>query len=128
MRVHCGLPDHLWKQSHGYAVLDAMVALMIIAGSIVFSLEALHSARKSADRAIERRSAAGLLTQLLQASPDRFEGQAGRNEDFSWSTTLGATGGERPIEVCRHAVTLTGERSGRTFTASTLTTCPSVQP
>jgi hypothetical protein len=108
----------------GYALIDALVGLLIIAMGLIFSLEAGQQARAAADQALEVRHAQTLLTQLIETGPRGFDDAAGATDAFAWQIETRATGGERPIEVCHRQVTLTNVRSKRTYQAATLETCP----
>lgn len=108
----------------GYALIDALVGLLIIALGIVFSLQAGRQAKVAADQAWEVRRAQTLLAQLMETGPRSLEDATGETDAFTWRVETRITGGERPIEVCHRQVTLTNQRSQRTYQAATLETCP----
>lgn len=111
-------------RSAGYALTDALVAILILAMALVLSLTALNQARDAADSASEVRRAHVLMAHLIEAAPHRYALSTGFSDDFAWSVATTVTGAERPIEVCRRAVALENGRSGRTYAAATLETCP----
>jgi hypothetical protein len=111
----------------GYALTDALVAMLILATSLVLSLAALGQARDAADVAWEVRRADALLAHLIETAPHRYAASSGETDGFSWTVETTATGAERPIEVCRRAVALENERSGRLYRGATQETCP-VEP
>lgn len=108
----------------GYALVDALVGLLIIAMGLIFSLDAGRQAHMAADQAAEFRRAQTLLAQVMETGPRSFDDAAGTSDAFSWQIETRATGGERPIEICHRQVTLINLRSKRTYKAATLETCP----
>jgi len=98
--------------------------MLILSLTLVMSLRTLGQARDAADAAWEVRRAHSLLAHLIEAAPHRYAPSAGESDGFAWTVQTTLTGAERPIEVCRRAVALKNERSGRTFAAATLETCP----
>jgi hypothetical protein len=111
----------------GYALTDALVAMLILSLALVLSLRALGQAREVVEVAWEVRRADSLIGHLIEAAPHRYEASAGTSDGFRWTVETAITGAERPIEVCRRAVGLTNLRSGRAYAAATLETCP-VEP
>lgn len=108
----------------GYALADALVAVLILSMTLVLSLRALGQAREAADVAWEVRRAQALLAHLMEAAPHRYAPSAGESDGFTWTVETAITGAERPIEVCRRAVSVHSARSGRDYAAATLETCP----
>jgi len=119
--VFCGPRD---GDVAGYAVVDAMTAMLILALTAILSLQALDVTRKAAERTAELRGADALIGALLADGPRRFGAVEGRDAGFGWRLEIQATGADRPIELCRRAVELRSERSGRAYGAVTLETCP----
>lgn len=111
----------------GYALTDALVAMLILSMSVVLTLAALGQARGAADVAWEVRRAGALMAYLIEMAPHRYATSFGETDGFSWTVDTTATGAERPIEVCRRAVALENERSGRIYRVATQETCP-VEP
>jgi hypothetical protein len=110
--------------SDGHALVDAMVALLIIATTVVLSLNALGIARRAAMAANEVQRAHSLLRQLMMSAPRQFGAVDGRAAGFAWSVETSPTGAEAPVEVCRRAVRAINERSRRAYAISTLEVCP----
>lgn len=123
-RLRGGLGD---AGDPGYALTDALVAMLILSLALVLSLRALGQAREVAEVAWEVRRADSLIAHLIEAAPHSYETSTGANDGFRWTVETAITGAERPIEVCRRAVGLTNLRSGRAYAAATLETCP-VEP
>lgn len=101
-----------------------MVALLIFAMTMILSLRAMEQARRSADIALEVRTADGLLKDLMQESPDDLAPSQGSADGFDWTLVTEITGAERPIAVCRRAARLINQASGRKYQASSFITCP----
>lgn len=108
----------------GYALTDALVALMLLAVSLVFSLTTLQQAREIGRVAGEYRRADLLLGQLMAETPRRLLAQDGVRDGFRWQVEMAATGAEQPIALCRRSVAVLSEATGRQFHLSTLETCP----
>jgi len=108
----------------GYALIDALVALFIMAMALILSLQATAQARRAATQAWEVRRAQTLLAHLAEIGPRSFEDTSGFSDGFAWRIETRTTGGERPIEVCRRKVRIDNVRSHRTYELATLTACP----
>ncbi|MFZ3004791.1 MAG: hypothetical protein WA047_01360 [Phenylobacterium sp.] len=104
------------------------MALMILALGLILSLQAVTQARHAAAMAWEIRRAHTLLTHLMESAPRSFDELRGDSDGFAWRVQVQLTGAERPVEVCRRSTTLTNVRSGRTYAAATLETCPPADP
>lgn len=108
----------------GYAVIDAMVGLMIIAMVLIEGLGAARNASQAGAMALDLRRAHQLLVHLMEMSPDRLGEQSGISSGFAWRVETAVTGGERPIEICRRAAELTQQESGRRYAMASLQSCP----
>jgi hypothetical protein len=109
----------------GFAAIDALVALLLLASTIALALTAVHVGRRAALAAVEAREASALLAYLLD-QPRHSHGTI-RVVDlkFVWSIQsdrpLRALGG---LSTCRQAAQVTALSSGRTYTATSMTVCP----
>lgn len=112
------------SRQSGYVLTDALVAMLILSLSLMMSLSALGRAREVADVASEVRRAQVLMVHLMETAPRRYGSVAGLSDEFAWSVETVVTGAERPIEICRRALTLKNARSGRTYAAATQEVCP----
>jgi len=112
----------------GFALTDALVAMLILSMTLVLSLSALGQARDVAEVAWETRRAQSLLSHLIESAPHRFEASAGSSDGFTWAVETTTTGADRPVAVCRRAVTLENRLSGRSYQAATLEACPLLTP
>lgn len=116
------------SKNDGYAAIDAMVALLILAMSVIFSLQATGQADRVVDMAWETRRAQTLLSHLVETAPRNLEDAVGQSDGFSWRVETRVTGAERPIAVCRREVRLESAATRRRFQASTLEVCPVEAP
>ncbi len=108
----------------GYVAVDAMVALLIISLSTILSLQAVRSAHQAVTAANEYKRAEILLSFLLDTGPRSFTPSRGRAGGFTWTLVTQPTGLDRPIAVCRRALTVQAEQSARVYNASTREICP----
>jgi hypothetical protein len=110
--------------SDGFAAVDALVALTILAATIALSLEAAASATHAAASASEVREADTLLRYLLQSHQGD---EGGRSDRFAWRvevTPLGPVKAGGTFQLCKHAAQARDQRSGRRYTLATLVACP----
>lgn len=112
----------------GFLAVDAIVALSILSVALIFSFEALQQARAVAEAAWEARQAQTLAAELLERPLDLSGPAVGVQQHFAWRLETTPMGAERPVEICRHAVSLVHTRSERTYEAATLATCPPQEP
>lgn len=109
----------------GYAAIDALVALMILASTLVCTVSATHGSRTVADAALELRKANELASYLLETSPATPGETTGAADGFSWTRTVA-----EPVDtfgasaICERRVVLTGVRDKRRFEARTSAVCP----
>ncbi len=109
----------------GYAAIDALVALMILASVLVCSVSATHGSRTAADAALELRKANELVGYLLETSPTTPGETTGEADGFTWTRVVADpvdTFG--PSAICERQVVLTGVRDKRRFEARTNAVCP----
>lgn len=113
------------RDQAGYAAVDALVGLMILAAVLVATIAATHGSREAADLALEFRKANELVAYLLETAPQASGETAGQSSDFAWTRTV-----SEPIDtfgsgaICERHVTLRGLRDGRRFEARTNSVCP----
>ena len=101
-----------------------MVAMLILALSLGLSLQAVQHAEQAADQAQEIRQADSLLNTLMTDGPAVRGPLAGVDRGFAWALDTEPTGADRPIELCRRAVQVTSQATGRMFRTASLQTCP----
>lgn len=112
-------------RQEGYAAIDALVALMILASVLVCSVSATYSSLSVADAALELRRANELAGYLLETAPTTPGYTTGHAWGFSWTRTVA-----EPVEtfgssaICEQQVVLVGTRDRRRFSARTNAVCP----
>ena len=108
----------------GYAAVDALVALMILASTLVCAVSATHGSRMVADAALELRKANDLASYLLETSPKTPSETTGAADGFTWTRTVAD-----PVDIygagaiCERRVVLIGRRDKRRFEARTSAVC-----
>lgn len=113
------------RDQSGYAAIDALVGLMILAAVLVCAISATHGSREAADLALEFRKANELAGYLLETAPTAPGKTVGEAVDFAWSLTV-----SEPTDtfgagaICERRVVLTGLRDNRRFEARTNSVCP----
>jgi Tfp pilus assembly protein PilV len=114
------------RATDGFAAVDAMVALLILSVTIVFSLEAVQTAKRAATAAEETRRATALLRYLVDSAPDAVSQQSGRANGFGWRVDVraGAPSGVPMAVVCEQTADLVSEKTGRRFRLATAVICP----
>lgn len=111
--------------AEGYAAVDALVALMILASTLVCAVSATHGSRLAADAALQLRRANELSAYLLETSPSEPGATSGEVDGFAWRREV-----TEPIEtfgpgaICERRVVLTSLRDQRRFSARTNAVCP----
>jgi len=108
----------------GYLSVDAMVALLIVSMSIILGLQAIRSSHQVSTIAAEYKSAQILMAYLIDTGPRSYSETTGVIDGFAWSLVTQPTGLDRPIAVCRRALSMRAEHSGRAYQASTREICP----
>ena len=112
------------RSSPGFAAIDAMVSLLIIATTIVLGLQGLRQGRDVAIAAEERRQVRVLITHVLETGASSFELAQGETNGLIWKLQTQASDLGRPISVCRRVLVVTARASGRLFSTSTRRPCP----
>lgn len=111
----------------GFAAVDALVALMILAATITLSLRAVGTARRAAFGADEMRQATQMLRGLLDTPVTRPGALAGQTPFFLWrvETRAGvAIPGATGALICARSASVTSRRDGRRYTLAGAEICP----
>jgi hypothetical protein len=111
----------------GFAAVDALVALMILAATITLSLRAVETARRAALGADEMRQATQMLRGLLDTPVAPPGALAGQTPVFLWrvETRAGAAiPGAAGATICARAASVTSRRDGRRFALDGAEICP----
>jgi len=106
----------LGRGQSGFAAVDAITALAILATTIALSISALSVGRRAAMSAAETEQAQTSMLALLDQSVPAEGVSSGSLSDFDWS--IAATPTERsltPVSVCRVDVSLRSRISGRRY-------------
>jgi hypothetical protein len=109
----------------GYATVDALVALMILASTVIASVSASHGSRETADAALALRKADDLAAYLLETAPPTEGATAGQVDGFAWLRLVSP-----PVEtygagaICERRVILTALRDQRRYEARANAICP----
>ena len=107
--------------------MDALVALTILASAIALTIEAVGSARRAAQAALETERAKGLLEQLIDSGQGKPSVRAGRTDGFDWRITVAFAPADPrapALSMCRSQARLIGVRSHRGYGLSALAFCP----
>ena len=110
----------------GFAAVDAMVALTILASAMALTLEATATARRLADAGVQDDRAGVLLEYLVQAGPRGPGDWTGRSRSLDWrlEVRLQPSDPHAPaLRVCQRLAAVSDPRSRRRFTLSALAFC-----
>ncbi|MDR3509242.1 MAG: hypothetical protein P4L64_15215 [Caulobacteraceae bacterium] len=102
----------------GFAAVDALVALMILATTIILSLGAVSIARRASANAVEARRAEQLLRGLIDSAPHRVSAASGRQGGFDWRVDIRADAGAAlpaGVSLCQRSAQVRAEGSGRRY-------------
>ncbi len=110
----------------GFASVDALVALTILAVVITLGFQAMTTSRRAAFAAAETGQARTLLESLLRRVARVGSDEAGGVSGFNWRTHtvyLPSAPGAPGITLCRRWAGVTAARSGRQYVLSTADFC-----
>lgn len=114
-----------WKgDESGFAAVDALVALVILATTITLAIGAVTTGRRASSLAGETRAADGLMTALLNDAvrqPGSYRGQTRR---FDWRLRVAVLPAEPPLRLCRSTVEVRGRTTRRRFVLAGDDFCP----
>jgi hypothetical protein len=118
------------RRDAGFALADALTGLTILAATIVLSINAAATARRASLSALEYRQAARALDQKLLI-PFAEPGSQSGVSPAPWRVSLAPDArlsGSDAEAPCRRSVTVSIHSGGRSYTATTLETCPAPKP
>lgn len=109
----------------GFAAVDALTALAILATTITLSIVALSVARR-AEQSASLGRAARTTIQVLLAEPTRPPGlYSGSSSDFDWTLQVEQeTGSASPVQLCAQKISLRSRAGGKLYTAQSRRPCP----
>ena len=119
------------RRTAGYAAVDALVGLTILAVTVSLALGALTSARRLASAAVESGQAAGLLQYLMEFGPKEVGSTSGRSPLFAWrlDVALAPADPHAPAaQLCSRSAEAKSLKSRRRFTLATLQFCRLPEP
>jgi hypothetical protein len=127
-RAHRVLKTHEERsdQSGGFAAVDALVALSILATTIILALSAAQTARQTAVAASEMRRAEDLLRYLVDTAPWTMGRTSGHTTAFAWRIDTEPTGTVAPtssVQICSRSAQLRGVLTGRSYRIDTAAIC-----
>lgn len=102
-----------------------MVALAILASTVVLSLAAVRGANQIAAAAAETHRADGELRYLLDAAPRAVGEISGQDSGFNWRVRTEPEIGSRrgAAQICDRTATARSQASGRTYALATAEVC-----
>jgi hypothetical protein len=110
----------------GFAAVDALVALTILATTLALALHATATSRSLAARALQSERAGALLQYLLQAGSHEPGQWSGRAEGFDWRLDVALQGPDPhapALRTCRRTASAREQTSGRRFSLSAVVFC-----
>jgi len=114
----------------GFAAVDALVALVILASALALSLVATQSARKVAAQAARTRQAEALCRYLLTTSSGVVGLTSGRSSGLDWrlDVTRVSTDAHAPeSRLCAASVAVRAQDGGQIFAMTTTVVCQAEQ-
>lgn len=110
--------------SAGFAAVDALMALTILAITIAFAMNAVSVGQRAARAASEARKAQALMAALLDG-PSRQPGiYRGKNSGMGWTVTVAPRLADTAPHLCDARVEVAGRVAQRTYRLSTTEICP----
>lgn len=113
---------------HGFAVVDALTALAIIAATLVAGFQAVNVARRLAASALEGERIATDLRYLASIPMGKLGGVSGETEAGRWRMTLRPLRGGQGIDgawpVCERRIEHTSARRNRRTIVTMAAACP----
>ena len=116
MGIRIGLSGETGRE--GFAAVDALVALTLLALTISLALQGMTSARRLASRAVELRQAGALLQYLVDAGARDPGEQSGVLDPFQWRLEVKARPAdpETPaLRMCTRTAIVTHTPSRRQY-------------
>ncbi|WP_312165803.1 hypothetical protein [Phenylobacterium sp.] len=115
---------HQPTATDGYAAVDALVAMTILASTIAASLTAAHQGQRIAQASLEVRQATALMQDLLDGAGDLAGVDEGRSAQFVWRRVVDESAQAAGVAtLCKHSVLVTHRVTGRVYRAATERVC-----
>jgi len=107
----------------GFALVDAMTALLILSITLGLAFQAGRTALQAARATAEIEDARAMLDDLMQA---RFDGDvSGLSARLAWRVNSEKVSTQGPFALCRRTAEVRARRDQRRFSAETLEPCRS---
>jgi hypothetical protein len=114
-------------ESEGFAAVDAMVALTILATTVALALVAVEVGRRDSEAALRLERATDLLAYVLAASPDRIGEESGKAPGYDWRRVIAPSvddlGPALPA-LCTRWAEVRSLVDGRRYSLATTEICP----
>ena len=109
----------------GYASVDALVALTILASTLILSFSAMAVTQRLAATALENRRANTMLSYLAQSAPVVVGASSGQDRQFDWriDVTRAVDVTPKAPPTCAVLVHLVGRSTHRRYALSSLQLC-----
>ena len=124
MEIRIGLSGR--TGGDGFAAIDALVALTLLALTISLALQGMTSARRLASRAVELRQASALLQYLVDAGARDPGEQSGVLQPFQWRLVVEARPADSQtpaLHLCTRTAIVTQIQSHRQYRLQGLDFC-----
>ena len=109
--------------------VDALIAMTILASTVVLALQASVNGLKSARAGLELRQANDLLRFIVENTFDKSGFSQGQTAQFRWSLSVGdPQPTTAAASLCAHLVQVTSIRSAKTYQIQTEEICPTPSP
>ena len=118
------LPER--RGEEGFAAVDALVGLTILALTLSLALQALGSSRNLAATALETQQATRLLQYLVDSSPNRIGALTGVTGGFGWRLQVAMEPADLQaanLRLCRWSAEAVNAKSRRRYDLDTLEFC-----
>ncbi|HYE47262.1 MAG TPA: hypothetical protein VEA44_15975 [Caulobacter sp.] len=116
--------------SEGFASIDAIVAMLVLAVTVALALQASAMARQLSHRAVATRQAGLLLNQLLadpRPTEPLVEGATDRHRWRLERRLAGMAADERAPRLCEWRAVVTDRRSGLAYQSRVMDLCQAAE-
>ena len=131
MRSGASIANGAGGTEGGFATVDALVGLVVLAMTVSLALQALTGSRRLAERALEIGQAEALLQYLVDAGTTSIGVHTGRVGAFQWNLRVAAEPLDMQapaVRLCRQEAELVERRSGRHYHLQTISFCSPPDP
>lgn len=110
------------QDEDGYAAVDALVALTMLATTIVLSIAATHAGLRAAAAALEARQSTLLMKDLIARGETGPSTVQAKDDRYAWRLVVGAPTATS-IATCAQTAEVTALRTGRRYRLATSKIC-----